>query len=243
MKGHNRNFNNALKNFGIYLIFLCIILLGVFTSQPYFIYQAKNSIEKNVESKNIKEEKIKKYALHNSNQNGFVINNERNLKNISNNNEVLYSEQLQNSKDNMDLNMKIIIDEQKTKIMEEMHILNNISKILNSSQPIRNLIVTTFRSGSTFTNEIINSHPGTFNYFEPLLKLEYMQASKLIKVTKDLFQCNIPDWYFEHIKQYKWELSHNYRLNEYCNYVKVPICIALYAQNTNLVYYIGKGLL
>lgn len=58
--------------------------------------------------------------------------------------------------------------------------------------PTRNLIVTTFRSGSTFTSEIFGSHPGTFNYYEPLYKLEGYHTSILKKVIKNLLECNIP---------------------------------------------------
>jgi hypothetical protein len=35
--------------------------------------------------------------------------------------------------------------------------------------PIRNVILTTWRSGSTFLGDLVISHPGTFYHYEPLL--------------------------------------------------------------------------
>ncbi|XP_037789080.1 carbohydrate sulfotransferase 5-like [Penaeus monodon] len=35
-------------------------------------------------------------------------------------------------------------------------------------QPVRSIIVTTWRSGSTFLGDILSSHPGTFYHYEPL---------------------------------------------------------------------------
>lgn len=46
-------------------------------------------------------------------------------------------------------------------------------------QPIRNVIFTTWRSGSTFLGETLDSHPGTFYHYEPLLHFEIKQVRKL----------------------------------------------------------------
>jgi len=44
--------------------------------------------------------------------------------------------------------------------------------------PIRNLVFTTWRSGSTFIGAILNSHPGTFYHFEPLKYMGSVQVTR-----------------------------------------------------------------
>lgn len=62
--------------------------------------------------------------------------------------------------------------------------------------PIRNLIITTWRSGSTFLGDILNSHPANFYHYEPLLDYEIVQireepkAGEAIGVLKNLLNCN-----------------------------------------------------
>lgn len=48
-------------------------------------------------------------------------------------------------------------------------------------QPIRNVIFTTWRSGSTFLGETLDSHPGTFYHYEPLLHFEIKQVHKCLE--------------------------------------------------------------
>lgn len=63
-------------------------------------------------------------------------------------------------------------------------------------QPIRNVIVTTWRSGSTFLGDILNSHPANYYHYEPLLDYEIIQirgppnAKNAINVLRDLLNCN-----------------------------------------------------
>ena len=62
-------------------------------------------------------------------------------------------------------------------------------------------IVTSWRSGSTFFGQILQSHPGTFYHYEPLLHLGIRQArpvngpgniraSEALGVLKGLLECN-----------------------------------------------------
>ena len=63
-------------------------------------------------------------------------------------------------------------------------------------QPIRAIIATTWRSGSTFLGDIINSHPGTYYHYEPLLPFGIVQARSgalaqdAVSTLKDLMHCN-----------------------------------------------------
>ena len=42
--------------------------------------------------------------------------------------------------------------------------------------PVRAMVVTIWRSGSTFLGDIITSHPATFYHYEPLLHFDIVQA-------------------------------------------------------------------
>ena len=63
-------------------------------------------------------------------------------------------------------------------------------------QPVRALVTTTWRSGSTFLGDILLSHPGTFYHYEPLLHYDIVQARSgaladdAVRTLKDLMHCN-----------------------------------------------------
>nr|CAB3230841.1 carbohydrate sulfotransferase 1 [Phallusia mammillata] len=62
------------------------------------------------------------------------------------------------------------------------------------------IIVTNYRSGSSFFGELLNQHPDVFYMFEPLIvvsQMEYCGRNRELqkKILKDLFQCKIPNWY------------------------------------------------
>lgn len=67
--------------------------------------------------------------------------------------------------------------------------------------PIRSIVVTTFRSGSSFFLEILQAVPGTFLYFEPLQVISkngHLEDNQTIAFTKDLLRC-----------KYKYEFTKN----------------------------------
>ena len=41
--------------------------------------------------------------------------------------------------------------------------------LTSGGQPVRAMVVTTWRSGSTFLGDILLSHPSTYYHYEPLL--------------------------------------------------------------------------
>ena len=63
-------------------------------------------------------------------------------------------------------------------------------------QPVRTIIISTWRSGSTFLGQIINSHPANFYHYEPLLSYGIVQirdrplATSALKALRSLLQCD-----------------------------------------------------
>ncbi|XP_055589935.1 uncharacterized protein LOC129742113 [Uranotaenia lowii] len=71
---------------------------------------------------------------------------------------------------------------------------SNLS-LKNGGQPVRSLIVSTWRSGSTFLGQILNSIPGSFHHEEPLILYDTNQirgphVKIAINYIKQLFNCN-----------------------------------------------------
>jgi len=91
-------------------------------------------------------------------------------------------------------------------------------------QPIRAMVATTWRSGSTFLGDIMISHPGTFYHYEPLLHYDIVQARSgalaqdAVSTLKDLMHCNYThlDNYLKYGKTHQWLFSHNDRLWSHC---------------------------
>lgn len=91
-------------------------------------------------------------------------------------------------------------------------------------QPIRTIVITTWRSGSTFLGDVLNSHPANFYHYEPLLDYEIVQirsgplASEALLNLKALLNCNYTgmDHYLEYGKHHNWLFTHNTRLWAQC---------------------------
>ncbi|XP_046746146.1 carbohydrate sulfotransferase 4-like [Diprion similis] len=90
--------------------------------------------------------------------------------------------------------------------------------------PIRNIIVTTWRSGSTFLGDILNAHPADFYHFEPLVAFDEIKirgpplAEKALNVTKDLLNCEYRnlDEYIEYGKTHSLVFDRNTHLWKQC---------------------------
>ncbi|KAK3869553.1 hypothetical protein Pcinc_025137 [Petrolisthes cinctipes] len=91
-------------------------------------------------------------------------------------------------------------------------------------QPVRNLIITTWRSGSTFMGDVLSSHPATFYHYEPLLDFGIHQirngdnATQAIFNLRHLLKCNYTDMehYLKYGPEHPWLFNHNSRLWSYC---------------------------
>ncbi|KAF4525473.1 hypothetical protein B566_EDAN004885 [Ephemera danica] len=90
--------------------------------------------------------------------------------------------------------------------------------------PIRSVLVTTWRSGSTFLGGILGSHPGDWHNYEPLLHMGIVQirgsplAIPAITTLQQLLQCKYDDLsdLLEYGKKDADVFQYNKRLWEHC---------------------------
>lgn len=98
--------------------------------------------------------------------------------------------------------------------------------------PMRSIILTSWRSGSTFLGDVINAHPANFYHYEPLLDFGIVQirgpplAEKALTNIESLLNCNFDnlDRYLEYGKAgHSWVFNHNTHLWRQCQIHK-KIC-------------------
>lgn len=90
--------------------------------------------------------------------------------------------------------------------------------------PMRSIIITTWRSGSTFLGDVLNSMPGNFYHYEPLLNYEITQIrgppddKPAIETLKKLMKCEYTDLgnYLNYGKKHSNLFYHNQRLWSQC---------------------------
>jgi len=90
--------------------------------------------------------------------------------------------------------------------------------------PVRAMVATTWRSGSTFLGDIMTAHPATFYHYEPLLHYDIVQARSgaraedAVRTLKDLMHCNYTSLgsYLQYGKSHQWLFSHNQPLWSHC---------------------------
>lgn len=103
---------------------------------------------------------------------------------------------------------------------------DNIRKLIPEAggQPFRSVIVSTWRSGSTFLGEILNAVPGNFYHYEPLLSFNITQIRGLplsdpaVDMLKNMLNCDftkMPE-YFEYGRTHLYQFTHNTRLVNFC---------------------------
>lgn len=110
-------------------------------------------------------------------------------------------------------------------------------QIESGGNPKRNVIVTSWRSGSTFLGDILNSIDGTFYFYEPLMhygvKRFNESASKEDKADifnhiKKLLNCEFNNMapYLNHAKEFPFQFEHNHRLWSDCNGTNPKYCFS-----------------
>lgn len=96
--------------------------------------------------------------------------------------------------------------------------------LVTGGQPVRNIIITTWRSGSTFLGDVINSVPGNFYHYEPLLNYGIVQirgppyADSAVRNLKRLLMCDYKDMhnYLAYGRSHVYLFTHNTRLWNQC---------------------------
>ena len=91
--------------------------------------------------------------------------------------------------------------------------------------PMRSIIVSTWRSGSTFFGDVLNSLPGNYYHYEPLLNYDIIQIrgpphdKPALKSLKKLLKCNYTglDDYLEYGQSHNYLFTHNSRLWNQCH--------------------------
>jgi len=76
------------------------------------------------------------------------------------------------------------------------------------------LLVTTFRSGSTFVGELLSATPGTFFSFEPLSILEdvmdntrpRVEGGEALRLLQKVFSCNMPQLFADEARKHQVRL-------------------------------------
>lgn len=95
---------------------------------------------------------------------------------------------------------------------------------VTGGNPIRSIIVTTWRSGSTFLGDVLNSVPGNYYHYEPLLDYGIVQirgppyTESAISNLKNLLNCDYSNMqnYLDFGKNHNYLFTHNRRLWNLC---------------------------
>lgn len=148
-----------------------------------------------------------------------------------------YTSEQQMVTQNLSISIEDILSYQRQQIADEMSYyeypngkfgvdaakLEDLTPETNGN-PMRSIIITSWRMGSTFLGDILNALPGNYYHYEPLLTFEIMQirgaphAKQAVRSLKKLLKCNYTDsWeYLEFGQAHNYLFSHNIRLWNQC---------------------------
>lgn len=147
-------------------------------------------------------------------------------------------QQQQQVTQNLSVTIDDILNYQRQQIAEEMEYYEypagkfnvdakNLQELTmeTGGQPMRSIIITTWRSGSTFLGDILNALPGNYYHYEPLLTYDIMQIrgpphdKPAIRSLKKLLKCNYTnmDEYLEFGQSHSYLFTHNTRLWNQCH--------------------------
>lgn len=138
-------------------------------------------------------------------------------------------------------NIETILDKTRSKIKLELLNCNltnfGVNKLEEltletNGHPVRSVIISTWRSGTTFLGEVLNAMPGNFYHYEPLLKYNVTQirgaphANNALRTIKKMLKCDFSnmDDYFKYGKTHLYQFSHNTRIWDHCKYKK-ELCL------------------
>lgn len=138
------------------------------------------------------------------------------------------------------LDIEKLLEQTRTRIRLGMYKYNfsysgvhDIEDLLMESggKPVQSMIISTWRSGTTFLGEVLNALPGTFYHYEPLLKYGIVQirgppeSNEAVSMIKAMLKCDFDglEDYFEFGKTHLHQFSHNTRLWDHCKF-KRDLC-------------------
>lgn len=148
------------------------------------------------------------------------------------------SDQQQQVTQNMSVTIDDVLNYQRQQIAEEMQFYEypngrfgvdakNLQELTpeTGGSPMRSIIITTWRSGSTFLGDVLNALPGNYYHYEPLLTYDIIQIrgpphdKPAIKSLKKLLKCNYTglDDYLEFGQSHNYLFTHNTRLWNQCH--------------------------
>ncbi|XP_054272270.1 carbohydrate sulfotransferase 1-like [Macrosteles quadrilineatus] len=156
--------------------------------------------------------------------------------------------------------MKIIIDRLRDQIRQEtkgykLPSNREVESLIpeRGGTPMRSVVITTWRSGSTFIGGVLDSHPATFHFSEPLTDFRTVQVrgeplgTLAVRALRSLLTCNyrVLGRYLERSKEYTWLSTHNTRLWAHCENHKdicyepeflTPVCRLFPFQSMKVVH-------
>ena len=100
-----------------------------------------------------------------------------------------------------------------------------------SSTEARNiLVVSQWKSGSSFIGRLLNSYPGTFYSYEPLHEVDprkrFVDDEQAVTLVSNMFRCQPGQDYLNKVKkQHGWPFNlHNFRLRDVCySFSAIPL--------------------
>ncbi|KAF2367153.1 Sulfotransferase domain [Trinorchestia longiramus] len=105
--------------------------------------------------------------------------------------------------------------------------VKNVTQLIfaHGGRPLVNLVVATWRSGSTFVGDLLDAHPATIYQYEPLLDFGIIRpkhghlAHTAQRYLNQLLTCNYTQMerYIEYGKTHSWLFSHSKRLWSVCS--------------------------
>ncbi|KAH8274042.1 hypothetical protein KR044_008617 [Drosophila immigrans] len=134
---------------------------------------------------------------------------------------------------NMTATIVDVLAAQRARILNEMENFEyprggaeklNDMTLETAGTPVRSIVVTSWRSGSTFLGDILNAIPGNYYHYEPLLDFGIKQVRDpddqqlAVQNLKNLLNCDYGDMtdYLEYGKTHTYLFEHNQRLWDVC---------------------------
>lgn len=107
------------------------------------------------------------------------------------------------------------------------HVLEDLV-MESGGRPLQSLIISTWRSGTTFLGELLDAIPGTYYHYEPLLKYGIIQirgppeSDQALSTIRAMLKCNYKglDDYFKFGSTHLYQFNHNTRLWDHCKHKK-----------------------